>query len=307
MFTRLLFAGYDGLTAVQIPPIYPVASHYFRLDTRQEGEVQLLEFIIAIIIAIGIGVIAAVLGVGGGFLMVPVFTILFGLDQKMAIGTSLAVIVATSFSGSFSFARQGRIFYRAATVMIIPGIIGAVIGGLLTAVLPGSWLALIFSGLIILFAVAMLSGDRTLIYPITIGPSFSEECRDRFSTCVTMRIYYLHLITWGALSGLIGGVCGLGGGVINVPALFILGMPIHFAAASSTFIIFFTSLAGTAVHLALGHILPALAVTFAAGGFFGAQLGSRLAPGIPAESLKKIIAVMFILIALGTIIKTLLS
>ncbi|MEI7434129.1 MAG: sulfite exporter TauE/SafE family protein [Methanomicrobiales archaeon] len=271
------------------------------------GDGILLEYIIAIIIAIGIGILAAVLGVGGGFLMVPVFTILFGLDQKMAVGTSLAVIVATSFSGSFSFARQGRIFYRAAIVMIIPGIIGAVIGGLLTALLPGSWLALIFSGVIILFAVAMLSGDRTLIFPITFGPSFSEECRDRFSTCVTMRMYYLHLIIWGALSGLIGAVCGLGGGVINVPALFILGMPIHFAAASSTFIIFFTSLSGAAVHLALGHILPVLAVTFATGGFFGAQIGSRLAPRISAESLKKIIAVMFILIAVGTIAKTLYS
>jgi uncharacterized protein len=237
--------------------------------------------------------------------MVPVFTILFGLDQKMAVGTSLAVIVATSFSGSVSFARQGRIFYRAAIVMIIPGIIGAFFGGLLTAVLPGSWLALIFSGMIILFAVAILSGDRTLIFPITVGPSFNEECRDRFSTCITMRIYYLHLIIWGGLSGLIGAVCGLGGGVVNVPALFIMGMPIHFAAASSTFIIFFTSLSGTAVHLALGHILPVLAVTFAIGGFFGAQIGSKLAPGIPAESLKKIIATMFILIAVGTIVKTL--
>jgi uncharacterized protein len=263
--------------------------------------------VILFIIAIGIGVIAAVLGVGGGFLMVPVFTILFGLDQKMAVGTSLAVIAATSLSGSFAFARQGRIFYRAAVVMIIPGIVGAFTGGLVTAVLPGSWLALIFSGVIMFFAVAMLSGDRILIYPITKGPSFSEECRDRFSTCITMKMYYLHLIVWGLLSGLIGALCGLGGGVINVPAFFILGMPIHFAAASSTFVIFFTSLSGAAVHLALGHILPLFAIIFAAGGFFGAQIGSRLAPRIPADSLKKIIAVMFILIAAGTIVRTIIS
>jgi len=267
----------------------------------------LLEFILAFTIAIVIGVLAAVLGVGGGFLMVPVFTILFGLDQKMAIGTSLAVIVATSLSGSFAFARQGRVFYRAAIVMIIPGIIGAVIGGFTTAILPGSWLALIFSGVIIIFAVAMFSGDRNLIFPIKVGPSFSEECRDRFSTCITMRMYYLHLILWGFLSGLIGAVCGLGGGVVNVPALFILGLPIHFAAASSTFIIFFTSLSGAVVHIILGHILPWLAAVFAAGGFFGAQIGSRLAIRIPADSLRKIIAGMFILIAVGTILKAIIS
>jgi uncharacterized protein len=239
--------------------------------------------------------------------MVPVFTILFGLDQQMAVGTSLAVIVATSLSGSFAFARQGRIFYRAALVMILPGILGAVAGGLITAVLPGPWLALIFAGVITVLAVMMLSGDRTLILPINFGPSFSEECRDKFSTCVTIKMFYLHLITWGALSGLIGAVCGLGGGVINVPALFILGVPIHFAAATSTFIIFFTSLSGAAVHLALGHILPWLAVVFAAGGFLGAQVGSRLAPRVPAVSLRKVIAVMFLLIAFGTVIKTIFS
>jgi len=295
------------VTTVQNPSIYPVTPHYSVYETCREGEGVLLEYIFAIILAIGIGVLASILGVGGGFLMVPAFTLLFGLDQKMAVGTSLAVIVATSFSGSVSFVRQGRIFYRAAIVMIIPGMIGAVIGGLLTAVLPGPWLALIFSGVIILFAVAILSGDHTLVFPITLGPSFNEECRDCFSTCVTMRMYYLHLIVWGLFSGLVGAVCGLGGGVVNVPALFIMGMPIHFAAASSTFIIFFTSLSGAAVHLALGHILPLVALLFAAGGFFGAQIGSRLAPTVPAESLKKIIAVMFILIAMGTIVKTILS
>ena len=73
----LLVKGAESPTIVRIPPIYPVTSHLFRFDTRWEGEGELLEFVIAITIAIGIGVLAAVLGVGGGFLMVPVFTLLF--------------------------------------------------------------------------------------------------------------------------------------------------------------------------------------------------------------------------------------
>jgi hypothetical protein len=73
----LLVKGAESPTIVRIPPIYPVTSHLFHLDTRWEGEGELPEFVIAITIAIGIGVLAAVLGVGGGFLMVPVFTLLF--------------------------------------------------------------------------------------------------------------------------------------------------------------------------------------------------------------------------------------
>jgi uncharacterized membrane protein YfcA len=259
------------------------------------------------VIALAIGILASILGVGGGFLMVPVFTILFGLDQKIAIGTSLAVIVATSASGAFAYARQGRIFYRASVVIIIPGIIGSVIGGLSTLFISTAMLTLIFAGVIIFFAVAMISGDRTLIVPLKYGPYFIEECKDCFSTCVNMRMYYLHLIFWGFASGIIGAVCGLGGGVINVPSLFILGMPIHFAAATSTLIIFFTSLTGALIHIGLGHIAPVFAVIFAAGGFLGAQVGSRLAPDIPAEYMRKGIAVLFVVIATGVIVKTLVS
>ncbi|HVP94813.1 MAG TPA: sulfite exporter TauE/SafE family protein [Methanoregulaceae archaeon] len=267
----------------------------------------MIEYALALLIAIGIGIIAAILGVGGGFLMVPAFTILFSLDQKTAVGTSLAVIVATSLSGTIAYARQGRIFYRAALVVIIPGVIGAVIGGLLTAVLSATVLALIFAGVIIFFAFVMMTGDRNLIVPLTFGPYFLETCNDRFSQCVEMRMYYLHLVLWGFASGIIGAVCGQGGGVINVPSLFILGMPIHFAVATSTCIIFFTSLAGALTHLLLGHIAPLFFVIFAAGGFAGAQLGSRMAPGISATSLKKIIGVVFLLIGISVVVKTMLG
>ena len=267
----------------------------------------MLEYGIALLIAIGIGIIAAILGVGGGFLMVPAFTILFGLDQKTAIGTSLAVIVATSLSGTIAYSRQRRIFYRAAMVVIIPGVAGAVIGGLSTVFLSAAVLAFIFAGVIIFFALVMLTGDRTLIIPLKFGPYFMETCNDRFSQCVEMRMYYLHLALWGFASGLIGAVCGQGGGVINVPSLFILGMPIHFAVATSTCIIFFTSLAGASTHLLLGHITPLFFVIFAAGGFAGAQLGSRMAPGIRAASLKKVIGVVFLVIGISVVIKTMMG
>jgi uncharacterized protein len=257
-----------------------------------------------LIIATLIGGLAVILGVGGGFLMVPVFTILFGLDQRAAVGTSLAVIVATSFSGAFAYARQGRIFYRAACVVALPGIAGALIGGLITAYLPDKLLALIFSGVVIVFSAAMLCGKQTIIVPLTYGPHFTEECRDRYSTCSTMKMYYFHLGFWGFVAGAVGAICGLGGGVINVPALFLLGMPIHFAIATSTLIIFFTSLAGASVHLAAGHVDLVFMVIFAAGGFIGAQIGSRFAPGIPAPMLRKVIALLFILIGIGTAVKS---
>ena len=276
-------------------------------DSRRRWKITMLEYGGALVIAIGIGVVASILGVGGGFLMVPAFTLLFGLDEKTAIGTSLAVIVATSLSGAIAYSRQGRIFYRAALVVAIPGAIGAVLGGLSTAFLSATVLAFIFAGVVIFFALMMLTGDRTLIVPLTFGPYFRERCKDRFHQCIEMRMYYLHLVLWGFVSGIVGAVCGQGGGVVNVPSLFILGMPIHFAVATSTCIIFFTSFAGASTHLLLGHITPLFFLIFAAGGFAGAQIGSRLVPGIPAASLKKMVGLVFFAIGISVVIKTMIG
>jgi uncharacterized membrane protein YfcA len=104
-------------------------------------------------------------------------------------------------------------------VVVIPGVIGAVIGGLSTGILSATVLAFIFSSVVVFVDLVKDTGDRTMIVPHTFDPYFNETCNDRLSQCIAKRMYYLHFVVWGFTPGVIGAVCGQGGGVINVPPL----------------------------------------------------------------------------------------
>ena len=67
----------------------------------------MFEYVVACVVALGIGIVAAVIGLGGGFFYVPTLTTLFNLDVRTAMGTSLAVMIFSSFSASFWYSSAG--------------------------------------------------------------------------------------------------------------------------------------------------------------------------------------------------------
>jgi uncharacterized membrane protein YfcA len=225
----------------------------------------------------------------------------------VAIGTSLTIIIFTSLSGSISYARQRRIFYRSALFIIIPSIIFSALGSYSTKYISGGALAIIFSVLLFFIALHMLSPRVPFVISLRYGPYFEEECNDCFCVTARCRPYYLHLIFWGAVAGFIGGITGIGGGVINVPALTAIGMPIHFAVATSLLVILATSISGAIVHQRLGQVSVDYVVSFSLGAIIGAQIGAHLAPKIRSEQLTRAFAVFLVLISAGMLIQTLMN
>jgi len=266
-----------------------------------------IEYVFAFFIAILIGLVASVIGVGGGFLYVPALTFLFGIDQKTAIGTSLTIIVFTSLTGCLSYCRQRRIFYKSALFIIIPSVIFAAIGSYATIFVPGAILSVVFSVFLILVAVNMVVPALPFIFSLKCGPCFDEECRDCFSITASVRAYYLHLFFWGTVAGFNGGITGIGGGVINVPALNALGMPIHFAAATSVLVILATSITGAVVHQRLGQVAIDYAVSFSLGGIIGAYIGANLAPKIRSRHLEFAFSIFLLVMSVAILLETLLS
>jgi uncharacterized membrane protein YfcA len=253
------------------------------------------ELIAGAVLALIIGIIAALVGLGGGFLYVPTLILLFGLDTPTAIGTSLTIIVFTMLSSSVSYARQRRIFYRTALFLIIPSVVFSFIGASLTAVIPVVIITVVFVAVLFLVGVKMIRPGLPMLFPLTFGPCTDETCVDRFSNRVTNRLYYSHVMVWGSVAGIMSGLTGVGGGVINVPALVMMGMPVHFAVATSTFVILFTALSASLVHIRLGHVAPLFTGVYSVGAIIGAQIGARIAPAVHADGLKKMVGVVLIL------------
>lgn len=107
--------------------------------------------LLIVLIGFVIGILAGVIGVGGGIFLVPLMVLGFRFDQHTAQGTSLAAILPGSISGGVTHGRRGNVLWREAAWMSAGGVVGAVIGSFAALLLPKLLLARVF-GAFLLFA-----------------------------------------------------------------------------------------------------------------------------------------------------------
>ncbi len=114
-----------------------------------------MTFVFYVLIGLVAGGISAALGVGGGIVYVPALVLFFSLDQHLAQGTSLAVIVPTAVIGTLIHARAGRVVWRYAVPLGVAGLVGGVIGGWIALALDEDLLRRCFAAMLLLTAYRM--------------------------------------------------------------------------------------------------------------------------------------------------------
>ena len=120
------------------------------------------------LLAIGLtaGLLAGLLGIGGGVVMVPAMVLIMGMDQHVAQGTSLLVIIPAAAFGSFTHHRHGRLALRDAAALAVGGVLGAVLGSVTALSLDEELLQRLFAVLILLVATRLLLTRRSAPEPI---------------------------------------------------------------------------------------------------------------------------------------------
>jgi len=238
-------------------------------------------------VGILIGVLAAMFGLGGGFLVVPTLNFL-GVGIHHAVGTSSAAVVFTSLSSTIAYHRQRRIHYKAGLLLALTAVPGAYIGAWSTSFISSSQLKVIFG--VVLFLVAMKIYRKKSAEP-------SEVKLDE------VELDYRLIPFGGFIAGIASGLLGIGGGAINVPFLTALGLPIHYAVATSSFAIVFTATSGALKHYTMGNVELEWLILLVPGLIIGAQLGARIARRTKASSLGRAFAVLLILLAIRMVLK----
>ena len=254
--------------------------------------------ILAFLIAACIGIVAAIIGMGGGFLYVPTLTLIFGFDQKMAVGTSLAVMMFSSSTATLVYWRQKKILIILTAVLVLPAMIFSMLGSLITLYFDARILVIFFALVLILMSLQMLIPSLCLIPAIRFGPAIDVNIPGSGDQEKTVRIPCIHLLVWGAMGGLVSGITGTSGGAFFVPAMIVTGVPVHFAVAASLLTIIPTSVTGAATHALLGHLSLPFLIPYGAGAAVGAYAGASVAPRIHADSIKKGFGILLIGIAL---------
>ena len=246
------------------------------------------------------GVLAGLLGVGGGIVLVPMMVAIFptvGVPaqyvQQMALGTSLASIMITSVSSARAHHSRGAVHWDIFKA-ITPGILlGPFFGGLVATHMPTMFLKIFFICFILVVSAQMLSNYR---------PPASRDLPGKMGTAGV-----------GGVIGLISSFVGIGGGTLSVPFMTFCNVPLHHAVGTSAAIGFPIAVAGTLGFIVGGWgrpDLPAMSLGFvnlwalvgiASASFLTAPLGAKLSHSLPAAKLKKGFACFLILVALKMI------
>jgi uncharacterized protein len=250
--------------------------------------------------AVGAGVLGALMGLGGGVLIIPMLTAL-GVDIHYAIAASIVAVIATSCGAASSYVRDGLANIRIGIFLCVATTTGALFGAALNGVLPVRALFLIFAVVLAWSGVVMYKkrGRSATMAEASVGVSTESASGGRLR--LAGRFYDPALgrerryapqrpaLGFGLMigAGTVSGLLGIGSGALKVPAMDVaMDLPIKVSTATSNFMIGITGLASALIYLERGQVLVSLVAPIALGVTGGAYVGTRLLPKLPADTIR---------------------
>jgi uncharacterized membrane protein YfcA len=267
----------------------------------------------ALIISFGSGIIGAMLGLGGGIIIVPLLIFLLGIPIHIASGASIVAVVATSSAAAVTYVREEMTNMRLGMFLELATTVGAVTGAFLTSVASEEILKIIF-GLSLLYAAAMMyiqsrktkrswvqQYNDTLAEKLSLNGKYYDVARGETisygvnHTTLTLAISYL--------AGIVSGLLGIGGGGIKVPTMNVVaGVPMKVAVATSNFMIGVTAAASALVYIRNGFCDAFITTPVVLGTLLGAFIGARLVRHVKGVDLKRVFIVILPILGLRMIL-----
>ncbi|MFZ5672647.1 MAG: sulfite exporter TauE/SafE family protein [Pseudomonadota bacterium] len=252
--------------------------------------------------------LGGVLGMASGIFIVPILTLLFGLDIHAAIGASIVSVIACSCGSAAPFLRSGLTNIRLALVLETATTLGALTGVFLIGILSTSFLYGLFAVILALSAQQMLTrrheairsdppDERSWATTLRLHSSFHDSVTGRDVPYQVARVPLGMILMY--LAGVVSALLGIGSGVLKIPAMdTALRLPIKVSSATSNFMIGVTAAASAGAYFMRGDIDIGIAGPVALGSVVGALLGARLLMRLPAEKLRIFFVIVLVLLAI---------
>jgi len=266
------------------------------------------------------GLLGSALGVGGGFLIVPILTLALHLPIKVAIASSLVAIVANACTAAGMYTKARLTNIKLGLLLETATTPGAIIGGFIAALIAPSILSALFGLALIYAAYTMITRqhfmsddtqpDSHIAQPNNTGnlstslaSSYYDQNLDKVITYKVTRIP----VGLGAsfFAGVLSSLLGIGGGIIKVPVMhLVMGLPMKAAIATSAFMIAITATVGALIYQYQGYIYPFIIAPLVVGTVIGARLGVELARRAGGILLRRIFGGFLFIVALLMFLET---
>jgi len=266
-------------------------------------EITPIEYMLSIIAGLVVGFSLGLIGGGGSILAVPLLLYFVGLGylypqgtpqsnevDHLVIGTTALAVGLNAYINSFMHFKKGDVKVKQGILFTIPGIIGSFIGASVGLLVHGSSLLFFFGILMIVVAVLMWRNKGKPARPV------DDVMKEIESSC---KIRYDRILPTGFAVGLLSGFFGIGGGFLIVPGLiFSAGLCMLRAVGTSLIAVGTFGVVSAIRYTMAGEISVLISLLYLAGGVAGGYLGTKIATSIPRGMLRKIFAIIIILVAI---------
>jgi uncharacterized membrane protein YfcA len=263
-----------------------------------------------LVVAIGsffAGMLGSLTGLGGGVVIVPLLTLVFGVDIRYAIGASLVSVIATSSGAAAAYLREGYSNMRVGMFLEVATTVGALSGAFIAGYVSTSAIAIIFGVVLLYSAYTSFGGpkepekglapDRVATF-LRLDGDFPADrvggnAGESGGAIRARESYHVRNVPAGFglmyLAGLLSGLLGIGSGAVKVLAMDqAMKIPFKVSTTTSNFMIGVTAAASAGIYLRRGYIDPGLALPVVLGVLGGALTGALILPGAKVKTLRMV-------------------
>jgi uncharacterized membrane protein YfcA len=243
-------------------------------------------------IGVAASIFGSIVGLGGGFVIIPVLRIAFGVPPAQVAGTSLIMVLANTGASTFGYLRHRIVDLSLALPFTVGGVPGSVIGVFAVKRFSPSGFDIAYGCVLIVLAVLVIrrrtvtsraAGERTFAHDPRVG------------------------VLAGFGIGFFSSLFGIGGGIVLIPLLLIAArMPPHVVTATSAFVITMTAPVGIVTHALAGDVDWPFTLPLVAGGLVGGSIGPLIQKRVSSPTLITLLATALIVAALGLALRHLL-
>jgi hypothetical protein len=243
------------------------------------------------------GLLGSLTGLGGGVVIVPMLTLLFGIDFRYAVGASLVSVIATSSGAAAAYVREGYTNIRIGMFLEVATTVGAVVGAGLAGHVSTSLLAVAL-GVVLLYSAVLAGRPRQEHVVATPDPLAARLRLDgSYPSLTGEREYHVQHVRLGFGlmfgAGTLSGLLGIGSGAVKVLAMDqAMCLPFKVSTTTSNFMIGVTAAASAGIYLARGYMDPGIAMPVVLGVLAGSTLGARVLARTASARIRVVFAVV---------------
>ncbi|ANU25879.1 sulfite exporter TauE/SafE family protein [Planococcus versutus] len=272
-------------------------------------------FVIMALVGVMSGIMGALIGLGGGVILVPAmlflgtsFAFFPELSPQKIVGLSVIMMIFTGLSSTLAYMKVRTVDYKSGLIFFVGSAPGTIIGAFVNKNLDLPSFNLYFGILLVFLSLLLLMRDhlKAVHWFVDNGRKTTFVDKENKQYVYGYPIWFALLLTF--FVGFASGLFGIGGGSIIVPAMILLFLfPPHVAVGTSMFMVFLSALVNSVTHISLGNVPWIYTVAVVPGAYIGAQIGAKLNKRLNSEMLVTILRIVLLVLGVRSIYEGILS